>query len=105
MEIAFARDGYTPEVSYGTHFFQDLVEADIAIVPLFPDSPGSILREDLVLGAPNALGGIDAALADMEGVIHVLHVPSARGGERLHVYLDGEKQHGAGVFGPPVGRP
>ena len=34
MEIAFAREGYRPEVSYGTHFFQDLVEADIAIVPL-----------------------------------------------------------------------
>lgn len=105
VEIAFARDGSTPEVSYGTHFFQDLVEADIAIVPLYPDSPGSTLREDLVLGAANALRSVDPALADMEEVIHVLHVPSARGGERLHVYLDGEKQHGVGLFGPPAGAP
>ncbi len=40
VEVAFAKEGYTPEVSYGTHFFQDLVEADIEIVPLFPDDPG-----------------------------------------------------------------
>ena len=40
VEIAFARDGYTPEVSYGTHFFADLVEADIAIMPLYPDTTG-----------------------------------------------------------------
>ena len=49
VEIAFARDGYTPEVSYGTHFFQDLVEADIAIMPLYPDTAGNSLNEQLLL--------------------------------------------------------
>jgi hypothetical protein len=53
VEIAFAKEGYTPEVSYGTHFFQDLVEADIAIIPIFPDEAGSFLNEKFLLESPN----------------------------------------------------
>ncbi len=100
VEIAFARDGYTPEVSYGTHFFQDLVEADIAIMPLYPDAQGSRLNEELLLASRNALADVDAGLAEMGDCVHVMHVPSIRGGRLLHVFLDGESQRGMGVFGP-----
>ena len=102
VEIAFARDGYTPEVSYGTHFFQDLVEADIAILPLYPDASGNELNEGLLLGSPNALASLDSSLGDLCGVIHVIHVPAVRPGQLLHVYLDGESQEGVGRFGPAV---
>jgi hypothetical protein len=104
VEIAFARDGYTPEVSYGTHFFQDLVEADIAIMPLYPDTAGSMLKEELLLHSPNAIAEIDPALRDLAGVIHVLHVPAVSGGRLLHVLLDGEAQEGIGMFGPATRR-
>ena len=67
VEIAFARDGYTPEVSYGTHFFQDLVEADIAIMPLYPDTKGSSLNEDFLLGSRNAIADVDPGLAASVG--------------------------------------
>ncbi len=103
VEIAFARDGYTPEVSYGTHFFQDLVEADIAIMPLYPDAPGTVLNEELLVRSPNALAAVDPELAQLVGVVHVVHVPSVRGGQYLHVYLDGEGQTGVGVFGERIG--
>ena len=102
VEIAFAREGYTPEVSYGTHFFQDLVEADIAIMPLYPDAPGCMLGEEFLLGAENSLGKLDKGLRDLAEVIRVIHVPSARGGRMLHVYLDEEKQEGIGIFGPVI---
>jgi hypothetical protein len=102
VEISFARDGYTPEVSYGTHFFQDLVEADIAILPLYPDNPGSILREDFLLSSANSLASLDPALAEHAGVVHVIHVPAVCEGRYLHVYLDGEEQKGAGVFERPT---
>jgi hypothetical protein len=104
VEISFARDGYTPEVSYGTHFFADLVEADIAIMPLYPDSTGSTLQEELLLRAPNAITEIDPGLADMADVVHVLNVPRTLPGRLLHVSLDGESQRGIGLFAPPVGR-
>jgi hypothetical protein len=98
VEIAFARDGYTPEVSYGTHFFADLVEADIAIMPLYPDNPGCMLSEDFLLGSENALARTDPALADLSEVIHLVHVPAVRDGMLLQVSLDGESQEGIGWF-------
>ena len=36
VEIALMRDNLIPELSYGTHFFQDLVETDIFYIALFP---------------------------------------------------------------------
>jgi hypothetical protein len=105
VEIAFARDGYTPEVSYGTHFFQDLVEADIAIMPLYPDTTGNMLNEELLLRAENSLARIDPGLKDLAGVIRLLHVPSLMQGRLLQVYLDGESQEGTGVFAPAMKAP
>jgi hypothetical protein len=103
VEIAFARDGYTPEVSYGTHFFQDLVEADISILPLYPDTAGSRLNEDFLLGSRNAITDIDPALGGLAEVIRVIHVPSVRDGLLLHVFLDAESQKGIGMFAPAAG--
>jgi hypothetical protein len=103
VEIAFARDGYTPEVSYGTHFFADLVEADIAIMPLYPDAAGSSLNEAFLLGSRNSIADVDPALAGLADVIRVIDVPSVRGGLLLHVFLDAESQKGIGMFAPAAG--
>lgn len=100
VEIAFAKEGYTPEVSYGTHFFQDLVEADILVVSLFPDDPTAFFDEQFVLGAGNLLKDIAPELADCAGVVRVINVPSARGGDYLHVYMDASSRRGVGMFGP-----
>jgi len=100
VEVAFAKEGYTPEVSYGTHFFQDLVEADIVMVPLFPDDPSFILNENFLLGSRNILSEIVPEAMDCEKVVHVIDVPSVRSGQVLQVYLDLYNQKGVGFFGP-----
>jgi len=102
MEIAFARDGYTPEVSYGTHFFQDLVEADIVIVPLFPDDPGAVFNESFLVNSQNVLKEIVPEVKDSEQVVRVIHVPSTCNGEFLQVYLDSTNRKGMGFFGATV---
>ncbi len=99
-EIAFAKEGYTPEVSYGTHFFQDLVEADIAMVPIFPDNPGSVFQEDFLVTTKNILKEIVPEVEDCENVVKVIHVPSVRKDDFLQVYLDMDHQMGIGFFGP-----
>jgi hypothetical protein len=101
MEIAFAKEGYKPEVSYGTHFFQDLVEADIVIVPLFPDDPQAVLNEPFLLNSPNLLTEIAPDAEACREVVRVIHVPSVCGGQYLHVYLDMNTPKGLGFFGPP----
>jgi hypothetical protein len=100
VEIAFAKEGYTPEVSYGTHFFQDLVEADILVVSLFPDDPTAFFDEQFVLNAENLLKDIAPDMADCAGVVRVINVPAARGGDYLHVYMDATSRRGVGMFGP-----
>ncbi len=100
VEVAFAREGYTCEVSYGTHFFQDLVEADIIIVPLFPDDPGAGLNESFLLQAPNLLGEVAPEVKECEAVVRVVEVPAAHPGEYLHLYMDGAHPKGVAFFGP-----
>ncbi len=100
VEVAFAKEGYTPDVSYGTHFFQDLVEADIVIVPLFPDDPGGFLNEPFLLNSENMLGRIAPEVRQLEHVVRVIHVPAVTAGQSLHVYLDMNSQEGLGFFGP-----
>jgi hypothetical protein len=103
MEISFAKEGYTPEVSHGTHFFQDLVEADIVIVSLFPDDPNALFNEAFLLDSQNILSDIAPEFEDCKGVVRVIHVPSVRNGEFLHVYMDVLNQKGIGFFGPKKG--
>ena len=99
VEMAREERGHIPEVSYGTHFFQDLVEADIEIVPLFPDDPGSILNEPFLLNSDNLLARLAPEVKNCEKVVRVIHVPSACGGDYLHLYLDADSQQGIGFFG------
>jgi hypothetical protein len=103
MEISFAREGYTPEVSYGTHFFQDLVEADIVIAPLFPDDPNTFFNEAFLLDSQNILSDIAPKFKDCKDVVRVIHVPSVRNSQFLHVYMDVLNQKGMGFFGPKQG--
>jgi hypothetical protein len=102
-EISFAREGYTPEVSYGTHFFQDLVEADILIIPLFPDDPNAFFNESLLLESQNVLGDMAPEFKECKEIVRVVHIPSVRNGQWLHVYMDGLNQKGTGFFGPEHG--
>ena len=100
VEIAFAKEGYTPEVSYGTHFFQDLVEADIAVVPIFPDDPRAILNEPFLLHSENILSHMAPEFKICENVVRVIHVPSVCENQFLQVYLDVNRQQGIGFFTP-----
>ncbi len=100
VEIAFAKEGGTPEVSYGTHFFQDLVEADITVASLFPDDPAAFFNEEFVVKAENLLPVMAPEFTDCENVVRVINVPAVCNGDYLHVYMDGTSRGGLGFFGP-----
>ena len=46
-ELAYSSHGLRPELSYGSHFFQDLVEAGTFYVALYPGEDGCVLDEAL----------------------------------------------------------
>jgi len=43
-EVAFSAGNLMPELSFGTHFFQDLVETNIFYVALFPEKEDSVFN-------------------------------------------------------------
>ena len=52
IEVAKKKKDYVPEVSFGTHFFQDLVEARIRYLPLYPDEKNMVFNEKFFQNAP-----------------------------------------------------
>ncbi|MCZ6806725.1 MAG: pyruvate, phosphate dikinase [Deltaproteobacteria bacterium] len=93
IEVARQKDGFAPEVSFGTHFFQDLVEAGIHYLPLYPDEEGNRFNEAFFKNAPNALIDLLPDDAAFQHSIHVIHVPAASGGRTLTVAMDAETDH------------
>lgn len=98
IEIARERNGITPEVSYGTHFFQDLVEADIVPLPLYPDSDDVVFNARFFANARNRLADLDSAGAGVENVVKAVNVPMEARGRFLSVYLDEKPPFGAGIL-------
>lgn len=54
-EIAESRAGYQPELSYGSHIFQDLVEADILYGAVFEDNRRVHFHPELLKACPNEI--------------------------------------------------
>ncbi len=90
IEVARPRYGFSPEVSFGTHFFQDLVESNIHYLPLYPEEPRNRFNESLLLQSENMLARLLPNDAEYEHIIRVVHLPSAAGGRTLTVAMDGE---------------
>ena len=55
VELAGEAIGASPEPSFGTHFFQDLMEADIYPIAVFLDDEGTIFNGDFFYTTPNRL--------------------------------------------------
>jgi hypothetical protein len=102
VEIARQRGSYLPDVSFGTHFFNDLVESEIAYLPLYPDEDGVTWNEEFLCGSPNSLADVAPAFADVEDTVRVLHVPAITEGLLLHVVMDSEEDRALGYLAPPV---
>ena len=88
IEVAREKDGYIPEVSYGTHFFQDLVEANIVYMPLYPDDRRNRFNETFLSSSRNSLTEIVPGSASAASVIRAIHVPSVAGGRYLRVDMN-----------------
>ncbi len=101
VEIARQKGRYLPDVSFGTHFFQDLVESAIAYLPLYPDSAGVVWNEAFLRGSADALARVAPAFADLAGVVRVVCVPEVAGGRLLHCLMDGEAERAVAFLAPP----
>jgi pyruvate,water dikinase len=76
VEIAHQKAGYEPEVSYGTHFFQDLVEADIMYIPVYPDEEAANFNTKFFQDSNNILCDLLQEFHEFKEIVHVFEIPS-----------------------------
>jgi len=103
VEIARKKGNYVPDLSFGTHFFQDLVEASIRYLPLYPDDPDIVFNEDLLLNAPNQLFELLPGYSYLGNIIHVIEIPQAANDMTLQVLMNGDQNKAVGLLVPRSG--
>lgn len=85
IEIARKQKEYIPELSFGTHFFLDLVEADIRYLPLYPDEKGIVFNESFFTESRNALPDMLPDYAHLAHTIKVIDVNEVCQGQVLEI--------------------
>src|SRR4030042_6119525 len=88
VEVAREKAGHEPEVSYGTHFFQDLVEAEILYLPVYPDDKTADFNTEFFTRSPNILKDLIPELASFEELVQVIDVRAATSGATAKVIAD-----------------
>jgi hypothetical protein len=90
VEIAVAHNGQMPELSYGTHFFQDLVEAGIHSLPLHLGQENSRFNWSFIRESENQLARISPEDANLDPYLRVIDVSAAAKNRRLNILMDGD---------------
>jgi hypothetical protein len=73
-EIAYQDGSLIPDLSFGTHFFQDLVEMDIFYLALYPEKKNVIFNKAWLGRQPNILKDLAPEDKKYAAVVHVCDV-------------------------------
>ena len=90
VEIAVRKGSFVPEVSYGTHFFQELVEEGIFYLALYPDEPEAAFNTAFFKDAPNALADVSPKDVEFADLVKVIDVARAVPGKKVHLVMEGD---------------
>ena len=70
-EVSYSQSGYMPELSFGSHLFQDLVEAEIFYGAIFEDSRTRLYQPELLSSTPDRYATICPGGEDLSGMIRI----------------------------------
>ena len=96
VEIARKKGNYVPDLSFGTHFFQDLVEAHINYLALYPDEEGNLFNETFFRDSPSVFTQFLPDFARLERAVRVIDIEQVFPGCELKVVMDGDKDRALG---------
>jgi hypothetical protein len=105
IEIARRHGNYIPDVSFGTHFFQDLVETGIKYLPLYPDEEGIVFNERFLLDSKNILTRLAPEFKDFKDIVHVVEIPSVADGKVLNILMNADLNEAMGLLERPASAP
>jgi hypothetical protein len=98
IEMAVMSEGTPMALSYGTHFYQDLVETGIYALPLHLEDPRSRFDWDFFEQGDNVLSIFSPQDAFLSEYLKVLDVENSSHGRRLTIVMDGSKDETVGYL-------
>ncbi|MGQ9819046.1 MAG: PEP/pyruvate-binding domain-containing protein [Candidatus Kapaibacteriales bacterium] len=98
MEIAHNIGDYKPDLSFGTHFFQDLVEANIKYFPIYLDDEATFFDELFIQKSRNFLHNLIDGYYHLSNVLKVINVQKETNGKILRVLANGDLNLAVGFF-------
>ena len=104
IEIARQKGNYVPDLSFGTHFFQDLVETGIRYLPLYPDDEDVHFDERFFRNAHNMLTELLPDAAHLADTVRVIDVGRETGGNVLRILMNADVDEAVGLFSTPSGQ-
>ncbi len=95
LEESYSEVGYMPELSFGSHMFQDLVEAEIYYGALFENEKNLEFNKDIIYEHKNILKDINPNLSEeIYDMIHVIDF----GDDKAEFYHDMNKDETLCIF-------
>jgi hypothetical protein len=91
-EIVSMHEGLTPDVSLGTHFFNELVEAEILYSALFPGRGDNWLNDAFFESMPNCLEDLVPEAAQRSGVVKVIDAANLPPGKTIQINANSIEQ-------------
>jgi hypothetical protein len=91
IEVTGEEMGLTPEPSFGTHFFQDLVEANIYPLAIDLEDEDVIFNRDFFYNTPNNLVDFIPVNDQITNCLRLIKVSSCRPGHRLSLVMDDDR--------------
>ena len=102
IEIARCKGNYVPDLSFGTHFFQDLVETEIRYLPLYPDGSDVLFNEVFLMRSENILRQMAPDFADLEKTIRLIDVRRSTEGQVVRLCMNGDLDEAIAVIASPT---
>jgi hypothetical protein len=90
IELSGAGIGTAPEPSFGTHFFQDLLEANIYPLAIILGHDDTVFKAEFFHNTPNRLLEFLPERQDLADALRVIRVDDYRPGHTLELIMNGE---------------
>ncbi|MCF7919235.1 MAG: pyruvate, phosphate dikinase [Candidatus Cloacimonetes bacterium] len=101
IEIARKKGNFTSDLSFGTHFFQDLVETGIIYLPLYPDDRDIVFNERFLKKSPNILPQLLPEYEYLSSTVHVIDIPSLNSNQILRILMNADLDEALAYLSTP----
>lgn len=100
VELSGTGIGPAPEPSLGTHFFQDLMEAQIFPLAVFLDQADTVFNRDFFYNSPNCIADFVKISPAQAECLRLIDVSACRPGHQLELVMDDEKGQATAFLAP-----